>query len=29
MGFVRKDLWEQRNYRQSDPAELLRGKRGN
>jgi len=28
MGFVRKDLWEQRNYRQSDPAELLKGKGG-
>jgi uncharacterized protein (TIGR03663 family) len=28
MGFVRKDLWEQRNYRQSDPAELLRDKGG-
>jgi len=28
MGFVRKDLWEQRNYRQSDPAELLKDKRG-
>jgi len=27
MGFVRKDLWEQRNYQQSDPAELLKGKR--
>jgi len=26
MGFVRKDLWEQRNYHPSDPAELLKGK---
>ena len=28
MGFVRKDLWEQHNYRHSNPAELLGDKHG-
>ncbi|RPJ20476.1 MAG: hypothetical protein EHM35_19420 [Planctomycetaceae bacterium] len=28
MGFIRKDLWEQHNYRQSSPSELLEGKHG-
>jgi uncharacterized protein (TIGR03663 family) len=28
MGFIRKDLWEQRTYGQSDPTQLMDGKRG-
>ena len=28
LGFVRKDLWEQHYYQQSDPSELLEGKHG-
>ncbi len=28
MGFIRKDLWERHNYRQSNPSELLGGKHG-
>ena len=28
MGFVRKDLWEQHNYRSSNPSEFLGDKHG-